>query len=327
MNSVGGKFFAVSWFLFTATAVACRPGAVRSDNDPYGLIAECPRNERILASGRSITEQDKTVREAYDHIRFCRDPIGALARAWSNPPTDIYTLEILQLRSAYHADQRMLALVLPIATDTSRPPLVRWAAMGTLVQLYDPCQILTYQAWSEPSRWSTALRDHCSVEPGDRPLTAADRERILALFNQMAASDPDARVRVVSKRIAFALTPIPKPPLVGRFSWTHVNEKPVPVEFPAGSGTTLVGGFLELGDSTAAARRFTLGFTFRAKPSDTTQTRSHGGTFRVVGDTLLFTNDGAEGKPPVRFRYYWALKDLVMVDAQGNRWWYVPSRN
>jgi hypothetical protein len=326
VNSVDVKFFAVSALALCAASVtACRPGGVHKDNDPHGLIAECPRNERILASGRSISAADQSVREAYDHIRFCRDPIGALARAWSNPPTDTFTLEILRERSAYHADQRMLALVLPIATDTSRAPLVRWAAMGTLAQLYDPCQILTIQAWSNPARRSMAIRDHCSAEPGDRPLTAADRVRILTLFGQMAATDPDARVRAVSRSVALALTPTPRPLLVGRFSWTHVNERPAPVEFPPGSGTTLVGGFLELGDSTSAAR-FTLGFTFKAKPFDTTQTRSHGGTFRVTGDTLLFTNDGAEGKPPVRFRYHWAVKDLVLTDTQDNRWWYTPSR-
>src|SRR5688572_19275810 len=93
-------------------AVACR-SAARTDNDPYGLVAECPRNEAILASGQSISDNDPTVREAYDHIRFCRDPIGALARAWNNPPSDTLTLLILRERSANHADRRMLALVTP----------------------------------------------------------------------------------------------------------------------------------------------------------------------------------------------------------------------
>jgi hypothetical protein len=119
----------------------------------------------------------------------------------------------------------------------------------------------------------------------------------------------------------------PDTTLEGSFGWTTLNDAPAPTEFPAGSGTTLVSGTLQL-DSAAAARRdgsgrFGLRFTMRASASDSAQTTGQDGRFRIAADSLLFTPDGQEDRPPVRFRYAWRPDGtLALTDDQGHVWAY-----
>lgn len=116
--------------------------------------------------------------------------------------------------------------------------------------------------------------------------------------------------------------------LEGAFRWTTLGGQPVPREFPPGSGAMLVAGSLELRDAAAAARdgsgRFSLRFTLRPTPADSARTTGEDGRFRIIADSLLFTPDGRENRPPVRFRYAW-LPDgiLALTDARGNVWGYV----
>jgi hypothetical protein len=113
--------------------------------------------------------------------------------------------------------------------------------------------------------------------------------------------------------------------LSGTFRLAEINGKPGAGEFPPGSGTLISAGFLQLDDSTSAGRRFRIGFTFAPK-ADSARSQSHGGTFRVVSDSLLFTNDGQETRPPVRFRYSWRPDGmLALTDVRGNVWGYRRS--
>jgi hypothetical protein len=118
------------------------------------------------------------------------------------------------------------------------------------------------------------------------------------------------------------------PSLEGTFRWTTLDQQPAPVEFPPGSGATLVGGTLELRGVEAAARdgsgRFGLRFTMRRTPADSARTTGEDGRFRIAADSLLFTPDGREDRPPVRFRYAWLPGGvLALTDAQGHVWGYV----
>jgi hypothetical protein len=112
--------------------------------------------------------------------------------------------------------------------------------------------------------------------------------------------------------------------LVGVFRWTTLNDQTAPVEFPPGSGATLVAGSLELRGLSEAIRAGRFGLRFTVKPpADTARVTGQDGRFRVVADSLLFTPDGREDRPPVRFRYVWRGAALALTDAQGHAWTYV----
>ena len=122
--------------------------------------------------------------------------------------------------------------------------------------------------------------------------------------------------------IALAQVSPPRAP-VGMFRWTALDGKSAPQEFPAGSGTTIIAGTMQLDDSTKAGRRFTLSFTYKATPKDTATLASHGGTFRFTRDSLYFVNDGQETLAPVRFHYSWqAANRLALTDTKGHVWVY-----
>jgi hypothetical protein len=118
----------------------------------------------------------------------------------------------------------------------------------------------------------------------------------------------------------------PDTTLEGVFRWTTLNDQPAPVEFPPGSGARLVAGSLALHGLTEAIRsgggRFGLRFTLQP-PGDTARVTGQDGRFRVVADSLLFTPDGREDRPPVRFRYAWRGAALALTDTQGHVWSYV----
>lgn len=115
--------------------------------------------------------------------------------------------------------------------------------------------------------------------------------------------------------------------LEGAFRWTTLDGVPGPLQFPQDARVTLVAGSLELRDAAAAARdgsgRFSLRFTMRAA-GDSANTAGEDGRFRIVADSLHFTPDGQEDRPPVRFRYAWSREGVLeLTDAQGQVWGYV----
>ena len=156
---------------------------------------------------------------------------------------------------------------------------------------------------------------------GGRPLLALHAALLAACASVPPAASPGAPGPVADV-VATADTS-----LEGAFRWTAVDGRPAPADYPSGSGAMLVDGSLELRDVPAARRdgtgRFDLRFTLRP-PADTARPTGEGGRFRIAGDSLLFTPDGRESRPPVRFRYAWRPDGvLALTDAQGHAWTYV----
>ena len=122
-------------------------------------------------------------------------------------------------------------------------------------------------------------------------------------------------------------TSAPDTTLAGHFRWVTLDGRAAPAEFPAGSGARLEEGSLELHptprDSSGFIGRFALRFGMRATPADSVRSSGPAGRYRLVADSLHFTPDGREGRPPVRFRYAWRADSLVLTDMQGHAWGYV----
>ena len=131
------------------------------------------------------------------------------------------------------------------------------------------------------------------------------------------ASDPHGTPSVVGDRASRAELP-------GSYRWLTMDDRSPPVEFPAGSGATLVDGLLELhAPDAGAGARFGLRFTMRPTARDSAKSSGEDGNYSVMGDSLLFMPDGREDRPPVRFRYAWGAGGrLLLTDSQGHVWAY-----
>jgi hypothetical protein len=115
--------------------------------------------------------------------------------------------------------------------------------------------------------------------------------------------------------------------LEGGFRWIALDGKDAPLEFPLGSGTMMVYGTLDLRNLNSAQAGtgggFAMRFTLQPR-ADTARVTGEDGKFVVRGDSLLFTPNGREASPPVRFRYaFRANGQLALTDADNHVWVYV----
>ena len=117
---------------------------------------------------------------------------------------------------------------------------------------------------------------------------------------------------------AFPWTARSESQLLGDFRFEQVDGLPVPLEFPPGSGAYLEDGSLTLDDT----GRFSLRFFARAPQEVEATWAGQDGSFTVKGDSLFFTPDDAEDRPPVRFRFEAAAEEIQLWDTQGYRWSY-----
>ncbi|HEU0015439.1 MAG TPA: energy transducer TonB [Longimicrobium sp.] len=104
----------------------------------------------------------------------------------------------------------------------------------------------------------------------------------------------------------------------GHYRWTHLNGQARPAEFPAGSGARLEDGSIEL----QPGARFSLRFTTRPPGGAAARESGEDGDFCIGGDTLYFTPDGRDSRPPVVFRFAREGRVLRLWDSQGNEWRY-----
>ncbi len=104
--------------------------------------------------------------------------------------------------------------------------------------------------------------------------------------------------------------------LPGTYRFTTLNGHVVPVEFPAGSGARLERGSLAL----QSDGRFSLRFASRLAQSAEARSSGEDGAYRAGRDTLYFSPDGREGRPPVWFRYAVVKDGLRLTDRDGNVW-------
>lgn len=142
------------------------------------------------------------------------------------------------------------------------------------------------------------------------------RRQLLALVVALAACACAQR--------GVTVAPEPQPTgneLQGRFAWTELDGKSAPVEYPPGTGATLVSGSLELN-----GERFVLRFGMRPGPGDSLRVSAQQGRFREVADSLHFMPDGREAYPAVKFSYAWQPDGtLALTDARGHVWTYRRS--
>lgn len=158
----------------------------------------CAIASTLLANGSPLQPPD---RWAYSFIVECSGGGIALARAWSPPPSD--PLEVAELRrgSMQLADLDLLNATLAVLQDVSRPMSTRRSALQVVVVQYAPHNDVGNATWDEPESAGLGVRSDYYQVQGSHPVTAADRQRIISVLRAMGVSEPDLKLRAVSRAI------------------------------------------------------------------------------------------------------------------------------
>ena len=158
----------------------------------------CKAAEEVAAHARA----PEVVSQAYTTLMRCPNAGGALAAAWANLPGDSAVLSELAIRSMYIQDRRILEATLPLVQIVGTSAAIRRHALDVVLALYRPSVAVSRSTWADPLHSSLASQSDYSQIPGEQPLTAADRQRIIDVFRQLSVTDPDLHWRQLAKRIA-----------------------------------------------------------------------------------------------------------------------------
>lgn len=164
--------------------------------------AETTHMDCTAAAQVALNAQDPRITSiAYSVLARCPDGSSSLASAWSNPPADPEILSKLAHRSAELADVRILNAVLATLQNTGASAAARRAALDVVLAQYSPSVVASRSTWEDPEHASLGYRSDVYQVQGEQPVTAADRDRIVAAFRSMSASDPDTDLRRIATRI------------------------------------------------------------------------------------------------------------------------------
>ena len=162
----------------------------------------CKKVARIIAQGHV----DEDERWAYGLIVRCPGATATLASAWGSSPSDTNALHDLAARSRSVADRRIVDAILLVVRNTQLSQVVRRIAIDVLLAQYDPATSVGNATWKEPEYSGLGHASDYYQIPGEQPVTAADRQRIVEAFREMGVSDPDPQVQRVAKRIFTVLS-------------------------------------------------------------------------------------------------------------------------
>lgn len=189
--------------LFLLALAVCIPAAssaahAQDDKDDKS----CSKAARIIAKGHPEHKEEW----AYAVIGRCPGGAGVLAAAWSPLPSDSSTFANLISGSADLADRRILDAALGAFADAALPPTRRRDILNVIIFEYAPDRVVSDGLWNDPEHGILASRMDFYQQPGEQPLTAADRQRILDSLRAASTNDPDLHMRRVLARIVHDLT-------------------------------------------------------------------------------------------------------------------------
>ena len=147
----------------------------------------------------------RVVTSAYGVLARCPNGSATLATVWASPPTDGDALAQLAHRSVEVADRRILDASLAALQNTAASAAARRAALDVVLSQYNPEVVVSNSTWEDPEHTSLGRRNDYYQVAGEQPITAADRDRIVAAFRAMKDTDPDTQLRRIAARIVMDL--------------------------------------------------------------------------------------------------------------------------
>ena len=197
MRLTRAAILAACGLVLLAGSAAAQGGDDKGKGDDRDQEKTCKKAARIIAKGH--VEQDE--RWAYALIVGCPDGAASLASAWASSPSDSNALHDLADRSRELADRRIVDAMLIVVRNSQLTQGVRRIAINVLLGEYHPTIWVSRATWERPETVGLAHGADYYQIPGEQPVTAADRQRIVEAFREMSVSDPDPQIRRVAKRI------------------------------------------------------------------------------------------------------------------------------
>lgn len=188
---------AVCWVLILAISASASAQAVRTDAPGCATIVE------RLQPGTAPASLIRALRDVGECPE--RGPVG-LARIWEAPPSDTAALNALSSATLSTRDSRVVPAVVKTLEDSGMPRPIRLAALGTLVGLYSPDQLVDFkqrpgEEASGPIYVLMGGWSHPMGHDGASPVTPADRDRLLAVLTRISQSDTDQGIRYAALQV------------------------------------------------------------------------------------------------------------------------------
>ena len=160
-------------------------------------------NDICTAAARvAVAANDpRVVSSAYGVLARCPNGSATVATVWASPPTDADALTQLAHRSVEVADRRILDATLTALQNIAASAAARRAALDVVLSQYNPEVVVSNSTWADPEHTSLGRRNDYYQVTGEQPITATDRDRIVAAFRAMKDSDPDTQLRRIAARI------------------------------------------------------------------------------------------------------------------------------
>ncbi|MDQ6634229.1 MAG: hypothetical protein M3Z10_05655, partial [Gemmatimonadota bacterium] len=164
---------------------------------PAGAQEDRSSKDICTAAARVAVEAHnaRVVSSAYGVLARCPNGSATLAAAWASPPADAEALTQLAHRSVEVADRRILDASLTALQNTAASAAARRAALDVVLSQYNPEVVVSNSTWADPEHTSLGRRNDYYQVTGEQPITATDRDRIVAVFRAMKDSDPDTQLR------------------------------------------------------------------------------------------------------------------------------------
>jgi hypothetical protein len=169
-----------------------------------------PSPAEICAAAAKVvaTAPDPRIRSAaYVILSRCPNAAASLASVWATPPVDAEALAQLRWKSASLSDRRILDATLPVVQNAGLSESTRRAALDVVLAQYAPSVAISTATWADPEHASLAVQSDYYQVPGEQPIAAADRQRIIDTFRQMGTTATDVQWRRIATRIVHDLPP------------------------------------------------------------------------------------------------------------------------
>jgi hypothetical protein len=150
--------------------------------------------EREVCRGAAaVLAKNTPTRETFATLAWC-DESGppALASVWQALPTDTVRVRAFLAASSNLRDERIYSAAFATASDATRKPRDRGAALLTLVAQLDAAAAVGVTPATRAEVWRAQLlhESHPSQIAGTRPLPADARARVTALIDRLAVGVP-----------------------------------------------------------------------------------------------------------------------------------------